>query len=195
MCPAGLLPTRLTSHCNGRCSYLRSHLNSAAMGPSTASAHRTTMRREPKPPAAAEPQLSLLVPIAAWPAPPRHDVTCICVTSLPRAALVCGSSAGQVCLWGVEDGLGDDGDEEHAAAVSLRLSPRVTLLGHSAPVMWWVASCPFFRYTSGVPCPCCARSMACCAHCGEPIDTGGTVPCSIDFQTSSRMQIITSQTM
>ena len=103
------------------------------------------MRCYPKPPpAASEPQLSLLVPIAAWPAPPRHDVTCICVTSMPRAALVSGSSTGQVCLWGVEDGPGDDGDEEHAAAASLRLSPRVMLLGHSAPVVW-VASCLFER--------------------------------------------------
>lgn len=88
-------------------------------------------------PVMSEPALSLLVPVAAWPTPPHHDVTALAVTSLARAAAVTGSASGQVCLWSVIESGSGSGD-----STSLRLTPRVLLLGHAAPVVW-VASCRF----------------------------------------------------
>ena len=81
--------------------------------------------------------LSLLVPVAAWPSPPHHEVTALCPTRHARSALATGSSNGHLCLWSV-----DEAHEE--ASSSLRLTPRAILLGHSAPIVW-IASCLFER--------------------------------------------------
>ena len=82
--------------------------------------------------------LSLLVPVAAWPSPPRHDVTALCPTRHARSALATGCSTGQLCLWSV-----DESSHEESKS-SLRMTPRAVLLGHSAPVIW-IASCLFER--------------------------------------------------
>ena len=97
---------------------------------------------------------SLTVPAAAWPAPPAHDISTIGATPHARAAIVTGSTSGQLCLWAI-DATGASASEGAAAAASsadsagsagelLNLVPRVILLGHTAPVVW-TACCLFER--------------------------------------------------
>ena len=82
--------------------------------------------------------MSLLVPVAAWPTPPKHSIKQILITSLERSAIATGSESGQVCLWCVEPAVGAcTGD-------SVRLSPRVMLLGHTAEICW-LGCCAFER--------------------------------------------------
>ena len=83
--------------------------------------------------------LSLLVPVAAWPAPPCHHVTAICPTRHARSALATGSATGQICLWAADEEGAEAFDER-----ALRLAPRALLLGHTAPLVW-IASCLFER--------------------------------------------------
>ena len=76
--------------------------------------------------------MSILVPVAAWPAPPRHEITYLISTAFERAAIVTGSETGQLCLWAA------------SAADEELLVPRVMLLGHTTPVLW-IACCLFER--------------------------------------------------
>ena len=70
--------------------------------------------------------------------PPKHSIKQILVTSLERSAIATGSESGQVCLWCVEPAAGV------CSGSSVRLSPRVVLLGHTAEIAW-LACCAFER--------------------------------------------------
>ena len=70
--------------------------------------------------------------------PPKHSIKQILVTSLERSAIATGSESGQVCLWCVEPAAGV------CSGSSVRLSPRVILLGHTAEITW-LACCAFER--------------------------------------------------
>ena len=65
----------------------------------------------------------------------------MCATSQARAALVTGCVTGQLCLWSV-----DTAAQSSATSNGERLclTPRVVLLGHTAPVVW-TACCLFDR--------------------------------------------------
>ena len=109
------------------------------------------------------PNLSLLVPVAAWPAPPQHDVSAVCTTPIARAAIVTGSSTGQLCLWSVEDNYhrgascAHDADAASQSPTSLlQLAPRALLLGHAAPIVL-VAPCLFER--SETICSLCRNGL------------------------------------
>ncbi|KAL1506906.1 hypothetical protein AB1Y20_007770 [Prymnesium parvum] len=80
--------------------------------------------------------MSILVPVAAWPAPPLHEVTFLLSTHLERAAVITGCSTGQLCLWTT------DASAEH------NLLPRVVLLGHTSPVLW--IACCLFEHSDAV---------------------------------------------
>ena len=86
--------------------------------------------------------LNLLVPVAAWPVAPRHEISALCVTTQARSAVVTGSHTGQLCVWSVESAAA----APHTAEDNnqLRLSPRAVLLGHTSPVLW-TARCLFDR--------------------------------------------------
>ena len=60
------------------------------------------------------------------------------MTSLERSAIATGSESGQVCLWCVEPAAGV------CSGSSVRLSPRVVLLGHTSEIAW-LACCAFER--------------------------------------------------
>ena len=46
--------------------------------------------------------MSLIVPVAAWPVAPAHDIVQVLATPCERAAVVTASATGQLCIWGVD---------------------------------------------------------------------------------------------
>ena len=72
--------------------------------------------------------MSLIVPVAAWPAPPQHRVSALLATTLDGSEVVSGGEGGEVCLWGSSDETAPPGGPGDAATAAA-LTPRVPSSG------------------------------------------------------------------